>query len=1010
MPPETTQPDKITAMSTAEVLRKETEELWGEAKAAEIWDAAGPPDDAATFERYGRAMLDNGQAALCLSGGGIRSAAFALGVVQALSRKNLLPCFHYLSTVSGGGYFGGFLSRWIQEQRQDPAIVQNLLAGRTRSGAAEPGPIRWLRENSNFITPRIGLASADTWTAIAVSVRNVLINWLVFAPALLIVAAIPNLAASLLVVSDGLFADFCLIAGTLLIGFATYQGAFDLPSHLGPDGKRRDGGFVFKRIVWPAMAGSAAIAAGVSHDLIGVGSRGIEHPLIGAWHFRGFDVLTPNMLVAQALTLASASLIIGLLGGYVVAAFATSRLANATLRKSNLTGFGRNLHIWLIGTMVGTLFYAWGLSFISRVPCPLEGSGCGRRIDALATAAIILGTFAQLILTTVFVAFRWVPEDQRISPELDREWLARVSAQKLRIALAWTLFAAATLLPWHLLSWPLGEPPTEPAAILRRENLERTWQWLVGLTGALSSIIAALGGQAAATGHRTDPGSGRKLVTSDVLVGIATFIAIVLLTMFLGRIEFRLAEWLSGWLGFAGSWALVLGHLVALGAIGFMLYFTSQTVNVNRFSLNGMYRNRLARAFLGAARERRDDAEPFTGFAPSDNIRLQALKAVHPTTGRRVLMPVVNVALNLVGGPRLAWQERKAQAFIFTPIASGSAALAEDPKTGQCAGHYIDSGTYAGSEPDLGLPGTGVSLATTIAISGAAASPSMGYHSSPATAFLMTLFNVRLGAWLPNPGRDDLPRQDLMSSAPNNALRPLLRELLGFTDARGHSVYLSDGGHFENLGLYEMVRRRCRYIVVSDAGCDPNSTFEDLGNALRKIRIDLGVNITVETVNIASREKWQRNTSTFFALGTIHYPEGDGELLYIKPVCHHSLPADVRAYALASKSFPHESTADQWFSESQFESYRSLGASLVDRLGTEDAEHPKSYAECSLAEFFKDIRRQVEVERTADEGSKKSSDGFLESLVTALKHAELPERVEGVALKVGDEAAAKSPL
>jgi hypothetical protein len=316
---------------------------------------------------------------------------------------------------------------------------------------------------------------------------------------------------------------------------------------------------------------------------------------------------------------------------------------------------------------------------------------------------------------------------------------------------------------------------------------------VVGAVGAASSLLAAFGGKTATTGFRADPGSARKLFTFDIIVGTATFVALVGLLILMGRAEFALAEALARPLSAAGRWSMVLGHLLAAGLIAAALLVTARFINVNRFSLNGMYRNRLARAFLGAARETRDDADPFTGFAPSDNIRLHALKAVNGATGRRVLMPVVNVALNLVGGPRLAWQERKAQAFVFTPLACGSAALAEDEATGRGKGRYIPSEIYAGSEPDLGLPGQGVSLATAVAISGAAASPSMGYHSSPPTAFLMTLFNVRLGAWLPNPGRDDLPGDDIKASAPKNALRPLLRELLGLTDARGRSVTCRTG-------------------------------------------------------------------------------------------------------------------------------------------------------------------------------------------------------------------------
>src|SRR5207248_8980036 len=120
----------------------------------------------------------------------------------------------------------------------------------------------------------------------------------------------------------------------------------------------------------------------------------------------------------------------------------------------------------------------------------------------------------------------------------------------------------------------------------------------------------------------------------------------------------------------------------------------------------------------------------------------------------------------------------------------------------------------------------GMSLGTAITISGAAASPNMGSHSSPALTFLLTLFNARLGAWLGNPG--DPGRRTWRKPDPIAGAGPLLREMFGRTTDRNPYVFLSDGGHFENLGLYEMVARRCRYIVVSDAGCDPEYAFEDL--------------------------------------------------------------------------------------------------------------------------------------------------------------------------------------
>jgi hypothetical protein len=195
----------------------------------------------------------------------------------------------------------------------------------------------------------------------------------------------------------------------------------------------------------------------------------------------------------------------------------------------------------------------------------------------------------------------------------------------------------------------------------------------------------------------------------------------------------------------------------------------------------------------------------------------------------------------------------------------------------------------------------------------------------------MSLFNVRLGWWLANPGHAGAGHY--RSEGPSFALRPLMSEMFGLTTDNRAYVYLTDGGHFENLALYEMVRRRCRYIVVSDAGCDPSFAFEDLGNALRKIKIDLRVDIDFfHRERLHMRPKKDASApQSYFCLGIIRYADADGGsskngiLLYMKPGLRGDEPPDIASYAMAHPDFPHESTSDQWFSESQFESYRHLG-------------------------------------------------------------------------------------
>ena len=257
-------------------------------------------------------------------------------------------------------------------------------------------------------------------------------------------------------------------------------------------------------------------------------------------------------------------------------------------------------------------------------------------------------------------------------------------------------------------------------------------------------------------------------------------------------------------------------------------------MNVNRFSLHGMYRNRLVRAYLGASnyevggQQRQPD--PFTGFSLSDNLPLHTLfqnRRRSPPKRPSLLaearpMPVINVALNLVHGEKLAWQQRKAESFSMTPLYCGNFH----------EGYRTPPGTAVRD---------GITLGTAMAISGAAANPNMGYHSSPAITFLLGLFNARLGVWLGN--TNCLRRPDLCPERAALAAGPLVAELLGLTSARGplrqplrrgpfrESGALRDGA--PSLPIHRGVRRRLR----------PGATFEDLGNAIRKIRIDFGIPI-----------------------------------------------------------------------------------------------------------------------------------------------------------------------
>jgi hypothetical protein len=345
----------------------------------------------------------------------------------------------------------------------------------------------------------------------------------------------------------------------------------------------------------------------------------------------------------------------------------------------------------------------------------------------------------------------------------------------------------------------------------------------------------------------------------------------------------------------------LFGALVIAGLV------MSAFVPANRFSLHGMYRQRLIRTFLGASRrDRRPNA--FTGFDSNDDLRVHDLADVRP-------LHVINATLNAVSSTRVGRHEKQCEPFTFSPLHAGNYEIGYRP-----AGEYGSDG---------GGRGTGLSLGTALAVSGAAASPAMGIYSTKSRAFLLTLANARLGLWFGNPKSDAVWR----SSDPPLGLGPVMRELLGLTTDRNPYVYLSDGGHYDNLGLWEMVARRCRFIVISDAGCDPDYTYDDLAESVRRIRLDLG--IPIQFPPLTGTRAGQGHGNPHGALGVIRYgvadgPDApDGTILYLKATLSGDEPVDVWNFAAVNPAFPHDPTSDQFFDESRFESYRTLGFHTV---------------------------------------------------------------------------------
>ncbi|MEN3331074.1 MAG: hypothetical protein V7641_439 [Blastocatellia bacterium] len=861
-----------------EILEEEYKSLHGPLPADYYTHNKTPEERLAAIYALIHALKER-RAALCISGGGIRSATFALGILQGLARGGLLDKFHFLSTVSGGGYIGSWLSSWIHRTSINNVVA--ALKGETvKATEVEPKPLRHLRSYSNYLSPRLGLLSADTWTLIAIYIRNLFLNWLVLVPFLAAVLMIPRIYTAVLRhVIDPSHAvnNSLLIVGAILGIFAVAYIGLNRPAVR----KNQD---------------SLGQAAYLWCCLLPLTLSAILISLYWAAYYSQTDVPVP---LRYFIIFGLAINVVGYLLWVIMRRSTSKRRIFGELLAAAATGLFSGWLLWLAST--ASFFFSKPDDDVSLLT-----------YTCLAVP-LLLGIFLlSAFLYNGLISF-WTSDD-------DREWWSRSDSWILIVIVCWAAFSALVIFG------PIW--------------LDKLY---VSGIGGLSGLIALLLGKSSDTPANEKTSETKKgwtaVLKEKALMLAAPLFLIFLLILISAATSFLLyyaltSEFLAD--NFLPAPAInleafsytevIYNSWIRLVVLGFLLLLLISAgvaffININRYSLHAMYRNRLIRAYLGASNSARKPNK-FTGFDPKDNFPVQRLA---PPTGQLArLFHVLNLTLNLVAGKELAWQERKAESFTVSPLHSGSC----NPQLG-----YRSSIAYGGADKDP--TESGISLGTAMAISGAAASPNMGYHSSPVLGLIMTLFNARLGWWLGNPGPAGKSSYD--QDGPFWALQPLIAEAFGLTDDQSAYVYLSDGGHFENLGLYEMVLRRSHLIVVSDAGCDEKCSYEDLGNAIRKIRIDMGIPIEFNLpINIYSRSA-NRSGGQYCALACIRYscvdPNApDGILVYIKPSFYGNEPRDVYNYAIAHPAFPHESTADQFFTESQFESYRMLGSHIMETI------------------------------------------------------------------------------
>jgi hypothetical protein len=894
----------------------------------------------AAGDSSGTQSVDQENFSICFSGGGIRSAAFNLGVLQALAEKRLLPKIDYLSTVSGGGYIGSWFMALLH-RNENLEEVQKLLKPKivfdekdrtspTKDGQAqasveqgEPQAIHHLRTHSNYLAPKVGIFSTDLWALWVIYLRNTFLNALVLGP--------------------------LMLAITFLLRYfrffqTTIGNEFNLPA--------------IQSIIGIGCTLLASLLIFTSLSRCRQGAKNTRNTNLEIQFLDSFWL--PVLLFAV-----STAFIGSAVRFYKDADFDDSQPSQSPSKYLNPEEFSTYAP-WVF--LAGALFQAIAFnhrSFLTlfRKLVDFKNNRLNREqpLRWIFSGMLSGGTLA-ILLYSLAVYFPLL-SDEESQKTRDTFSKSKPSAQKVDSPLDpkteskssslakitdsqdpgddwWISLLVGCLIPLALFSFSLAQSfQIGILGSLENREVREKWSflqaycsvaglgWLVAfvlgvvvpdwiygqlrsekyyLTSSLGAVWGTTSGIAIWLAQSLWTGTKRKPIL-DAIVKLGPYVALALGFVVVGLVaKFIVHDLLGSWI------SLFNGHLVIFFFLGSLLIslIASRYVDVNIFSLQEMYENRLVSAFLGASQRERTHIDPVTHIDPNDDLKLCDV-GFDSHGNLRGPIHLINTAINLCGTDQREYDERKADSFVLSPLFCGST---------QTGFRRTDDG-YAGE----------LTLGRAFSTSGAAVSPNMGYYSTAPVTALLTFCNLRLGGWFPNPRS-----RHFKESNPKFGWIQIVREIMGFTDAKEDFVYLSDGGHFDNLGAYELVRRRTKKIYICDAGADPKSTCHELAMLIRNARIDFSVAIDIDVSKLARNQETGLSEKQI-AFGKIFYPangvqsQETGEIIYLKLNLTKEDSTDLLSYQIRNPDFPHQSTVNQFYSESQFESYRYLGYSVAQR-------------------------------------------------------------------------------